>query len=228
MGPDRRPTTPSSHVRRTVFATPDRVYRAWLEPRRALPLARTARIRGGARRDRSAQPEAATASGSGNTGSRTASIPRPRYFAPVPAGEGAGVFECTLLELVPNRRIVLDWHNVTAAASGSRSRCAAPRGRRRRPTLLSESSRAAPALVGPAAAESTAARPAAGARRHAPSTRRRATVTLRDPLILTVRPARHVPSRASSAPGCRRTSSLTTSIAIGLLGLIAAIEGFEP
>jgi RNA polymerase sigma factor FliA len=213
-------------LRRTIFATPDRVYRAWLDPGvlcrwLAPPGFAVARVEIDERsegRYRVWLRECWLPSGLD---------PEAEDFAPVPAGEGAGVFECELLELVPNRRIVLDWRNVSSRRERVTISLRRASGEATRLTLLSESSAPRPQSTAHAAAE-----PA----EHAPSQelaeiwrqyKASGDRALRDRLILTFAPlVKYVAGKLGAwLPPDFEQDDL---VSYGLLGLIGAIERFEP
>jgi RNA polymerase sigma factor for flagellar operon FliA len=153
---------------------------------------------------------------------------------PVPAGEGAGVLECELLELVPNRRIVLDWHDMGEGGSPLRGRgervtisLRRASGEATRLTLLSE--RRAP-IPQPMARE-TAERAEHDSREQLADIWRQYKASgdraLRDRLILTFAPlVKYVAGKLGAwLPPHVEEGDL---ISYGLLGLIGAIERFEP
>jgi RNA polymerase sigma factor for flagellar operon FliA len=213
-------------LRRTIFATPDRVYRAWLDPG---VLSRWLAPPGFA---------VARVEIDEHNGGRYRVWLREYWFppgfdpeaedvAPVPAGEGAGVFECALVELVPNRRIVLDWHNVSSRRERVTISLRRASGEATRLTLLSESAVPRAHSTSHAAAEPTEHVPPHELGEIWRQYKASGDRALRDRLILTFAPlVKYVAGKLGAwLPPDFDQEDL---VAYGLLGLIGAIERFEP
>jgi RNA polymerase sigma factor FliA len=204
-------------LRRTIFATPDRVYRAWLDPHMLLRWFAPGGL-------------AATRA---EVGERVGGSYR------IWLADDAGKFECEVLELVPDARIVLRWRFVAGGADEVRASesqltisLRRASGDSTRVTLLHEGlaplERPEPITVETAEPPETTEhvpREELGEiwRQYKASGDR----ALRDRLILTYTPlVKYVAGKLGSwLPPHVDGGDL---ISYGLLGLIGAIERFEP